>query len=111
MELKFEDLDSEGFENLLIGMVSLAREDYVKGYRKIMDRFGRILTEDEFNKWYRSTKTHVDSFIQSCRAYYSAIRFVEKDPYDLFMNKNEEILSTWKELAIESYEEYKLKNC
>lgn len=116
--LKFEDLDDTGLQNLMLEIVSRAKKDYVIGYIKQMKYFGKVLTEDEYNAWIVSNKgkfrnsdskrtqrekARYEAFCEVCKNYYSAIRFVKLDPYLLFDNKEDRILTAWEEHAKNFY--------
>ena len=102
MDLKFEELDERGLENLMLAMVTSARQDYIKGYVVIKSTFGRILTLQEFNDWVVHVhKKRKDDFVNRCRGFYESKEFVEKDQYNLFNNWQNKILTTWNELAEE----------
>ena len=90
MDLKFEELDERGVENLMLAMVTSARQDYIKGYVVIKNTFGKILTLQEF-----------DDFVNKCRGFYESKEFVEKDPYNLFNEWQSKTLTSWNELAEE----------
>ena len=102
MDLKFEEIDERGLENLMLAMVTSARQDYIKGYVVIKSTFGRILTQKEFNDWVNLIyKKRKDDFVNRCRGFYESKEFVEKDQYNLFNNWQNKILTTWTELAEE----------
>ena len=100
MDLKFEEFDERGLENLMLAMVTSARQDYIKGYVAIKNKFGRILTQKEFNDWVNLIyKKRKDDFVNRCRGFYESKEFVEKDQYNLFNNWQNRILTSWNELA------------
>ena len=102
MDLKFEEFDERGLENLMLAMVTSARQDYIKGYVTIKSIFGRILTQKEFNDWVNLIyKKRKDDLVNRCRGFYESKEFVEKDQYNLFNNWQNKILTTWTELAEE----------
>ena len=102
MDLKFEELDERGVENLMLAMVTSARQDYIKGYVVIKSTFGKILTLQEFNDWVTLVyKKRKDGFVNICRGYYESKEFVEKDQYNLFNEWQSKILTSWNELAEE----------
>ena len=103
MDLKFEELDERGVENLMLAMVTSARQDYIKGYVVIKNTFGKILTLQEFNDWVTLVyKKRKDDFVNRCRGFYESKEFVEKDQYNLFNNWQNKILTSWNELAEEA---------
>ena len=102
MDLKFEEIDERGLENLMLAMVTSARQDYIKGYVAIKNKFGKILTLQEFNDWVVHVhKKRKDDFVNRCRGFYESKEFVEKDQYNLFNNWQNRILTSWTELAEE----------
>ena len=90
MDLKFEEFDERGVQSLMLAMVTSARKDYIKGYVAIKNKFGKILTLQEFN-----------DFVDRCRGFYESKEFVEKDQYNLFNEWQSKILTSWNELAEE----------
>lgn len=90
MDLKFEEFDERGVQSLMLAMVTSARQDYIKGYVAIKNKFGKILTLQEF-----------DDFVNRCRGFYESKEFVEKDQYNLFNEWQSKILTSWNELAEE----------
>ena len=90
MDLKFEEFDERGVQSLMLAMVTSARQDYIKGYVAIKNKFGKILTLQEFN-----------DFVDRCRGFYESKEFVEKDQYNLFNEWQSKILTSWNELAEE----------
>lgn len=90
MDLKFEEFDERGVQSLMLAMVTSARQDYIKGYVAIKNKFGKILTLQEFN-----------DFVNRCRGFYESKKFVEKDQYNLFNECQSKILTSWNELAEE----------
>lgn len=102
MDLKFEEFDESGVQNLMLAMVASARQDYIKGYVAIKNKFGKILTLQEFNDWVVHVhKKRKDDFVNRCRGFYESKEFVEKDQYNLFNNWQNKILTSWNELAEE----------
>ena len=102
MDLKFEEFDEGGLQSLMLAMVTSARQDYIKGYVAIKNKFGKILTLQEFNDWVVHVhKKRKDDFVNRCRGFYESKEFVEKDPYNLFNNWQNRILTSWNELAEE----------
>lgn len=103
MDLKFEEFDEEGVQNLMLAMVTSARQDYIKGYVAIKNKFGKILTRQEFNDWVVHVhKKRKDDFVNRCMGFYESKEFVEKDQYNLFNNWQNKILTSWNELAEEA---------
>lgn len=90
MDLKFEEFDERDVQSLMLAMVTSARQDYIKGYVAIKNKFGKILTLQEFN-----------DFVNRCRGFYESKEFVEKDQYNLFNEWQSKILTSWNELAEE----------
>lgn len=102
MDLKFEEFDERGVQSLMLAMVTSARQDYIKGYVAIKNKFGKILTLQEFNDWVVHVhKKRKDDFVNRCRGFYESKEFVEKDPYNLFNEWQNKILTSWNELAEE----------
>lgn len=102
MDLKFEEFDEGGLQSLMLAMVTSARQDYIKGYVAIKNKFGKILTLQEFNDWVVHVhKKRKDDFVNRCRGFYESKEFVEKDQYNLFNNWQNKILTSWTELAEE----------
>ena len=104
MDLKFEEFDERGVESLMLAMVTSARQDYIKGYVAIKNKFGKILTLQEFNDWVihvMYTRNEKDAFVNRCRGFYESKEFVEKDQYNLFNEWQSKILTSWNELAEE----------
>lgn len=103
MDLKFEEFDESGVQNLMLAMVASARQDYIKGYVAIKNKFGKILTLQEFNDWVVHVhKKRKDDFVNRCMGFYESKEFVEKDQYNLFNNWQNKILTSWNELAEEA---------
>lgn len=106
MNLKFEEFDESGVQNLMLAMVASARQDYIKGYVAIKNKFGKILTLQEFNDWVVHVhKKRKDDFVNRCvnrcMGFYESKEFVEKDQYNLFNELQSKILTSWNELAEE----------
>lgn len=105
MDLKFEEFDERGIQSLMLAMVTSARQDYIKGYVAIKNKFGKILTLQEFNDWVvhvMYTGNEKDVFVNRCKGFYESKEFVEKDPYNLFNEWQSKILTSWNELAEEA---------
>lgn len=102
MDLKFEEFDERGVQSLMLAMVTSARQDYIKGYVAIKNKFGKILTLQEFNDWVIHVhKKRKDDFVNRCRGFYESKEFVEKGQYNLFNEWQSKILTSWNELAEE----------
>lgn len=101
-------VDDFGYYNLMLAIVDRAREDFIDGYKYLMNTMGRIPNEVEFKQWVKkyeksSNKNERAQFYAKAKKgnhFYSAVGFVVKDPFNLFDDRATVILKAWKKCAM-----------
>lgn len=92
----------EVYKALCLQWLQVQDKIIFKGYVAIKNKFGKILTQKEFNDWVKLVhKKQKDDFVNRCRGFYESKEFVEKDQYNLFNEWQSKILTSWNELAEE----------
>ena len=92
-------VDPDGVENIAVGMVKQARNDFIKGGKILYEIFGCIPTYEELIKLNGYKKVANDSKI---RWMYDSWRFVNEDPYSMF-GDGEAVINSWKTDSITEY--------
>ena len=91
-------IDDDGMVNIAERLIKQLRYDYVKGGKLIKKQYGYLPTQKEAMedklRWKRLMIS--DGTRAIVRNFYSAWRFVEEDPYELFVNVvRREIFNDW----------------
>ena len=94
-------VDSDGVENVAVGIVRFAKRDFIKGAKILYKIFKRIPEEVELlNDKAHKTLAH----LRDVRLTYDSWRFVKRDPYEMFGEIGEKsIINSWKMDAIVEY--------
>ena len=72
-------MDNDGALRLIAAVMESIRKDYVVGKTELLRKFGRGMTEAEFNELIK--KQYVDYTTRMVRLYFGAMRAVRNDPY------------------------------
>ena len=94
-------VDSDGVENVAVGIVRFAKKDFIKGAKILYKIFKRIPEEVELlNDKAHKTLAH----LRDVRLTYDSWRFVKRDPYEMFGEVGEKaVINSWKSDAIIEY--------
>lgn len=106
----YDDLNEVGVNALMIAIIEQTRKDYINGYIKMKERFGTLITKQEFEEWkFKHKRKNMGAiwynFCKIIEGYFSSIDFINMDPYDLFKEKQSLIFRTLNEEAEEKIAE------
>lgn len=86
--MRAEEITNEGALNVLVALVTEARNDLQRGIQAMYGTFGRVITDEEWFAYFKNNFSHRTRYTEreqmlqdDMRNYYSARRFFRDDPY------------------------------